>query len=95
MLGRLVLPSAEKSRAIVIYVQTAEGATVDQKRPLGTDKTFSYFDVYRAELPKRGPAILISGVGMLLLTMTNRLGRTIDRSRQLMPLVKSGDDQER
>jgi hypothetical protein len=31
-----------------------------------------------------GPVILISGVGMLLLTMTNRLGRTIDRSRQLI-----------
>ena len=30
-----------------------------------------------------GPVILISGVGLLLLTMTNRLGRAIDRSRQL------------
>jgi Protein of unknown function (DUF2721) len=30
-----------------------------------------------------GPVILISGVGMLLLTMTNRLGRCIDRARQL------------
>jgi uncharacterized membrane-anchored protein len=30
-----------------------------------------------------GPVILISGVGMLLLTMTNRLGRTIDRARLL------------
>lgn len=29
------------------------------------------------------PAILISGVGLLLLTMTNRLGRAIDRSRSL------------
>jgi hypothetical protein len=28
-----------------------------------------------------GPVILISGVGLLLLTMTNRLGRTIDRVR--------------
>jgi hypothetical protein len=26
--------------------------------------------------------ILISGVGLLLLTMTNRLGRAIDRARQ-------------
>ena len=31
-----------------------------------------------------GPVILISGVGMLLLTMTNRYGRTIDRARQLV-----------
>jgi len=28
-----------------------------------------------------GPVILISGIGLLLLTMTNRLGRTIDRAR--------------
>jgi len=30
-----------------------------------------------------GPVILISGQGLLLLTMTNRLGRIIDRSRAL------------
>ena len=30
-----------------------------------------------------GPVILISGVGLLLLTMTNRLGRAIDRARAL------------
>lgn len=29
------------------------------------------------------PVILISGIGLLLLSMTNRLGRLIDRSRQL------------
>ena len=31
-----------------------------------------------------GPVILISGIGLLLLTMTNRLGRAIDRSRILV-----------
>ena len=30
------------------------------------------------------PVALISGVGLLLLTITNRLGRTIDRTRQLI-----------
>jgi hypothetical protein len=30
-----------------------------------------------------GPVILISGIGLLLLTMTNRLGRVIDRARLL------------
>ena len=30
-----------------------------------------------------GPVILISGVGLLLLTMTNRLGRASDRARSL------------
>lgn len=42
-----------------------------------------------------GPMILISGVGMLLLNMTNRLGRTIDRSRQLLELLKRCDDEDR
>ena len=31
-----------------------------------------------------GPVILISGIGLLLLTLTNRYGWTIDRSRQLV-----------
>jgi len=30
-----------------------------------------------------GPVILVSGVGLLLLTMTNRLGRILDRTRLL------------
>src|ERR1051325_9516123 len=30
-----------------------------------------------------GPVILISGVGLLLLTLTNRFGRLLDRGRQL------------
>ncbi len=30
-----------------------------------------------------GPVILISGIGLLLLSMTNRFGRTIDRARAL------------
>lgn len=42
-----------------------------------------------------GPVILISGVGLLLLTMTNRLGRTIDRSRQFVTLLRSCDEAER
>src|SRR5271154_1475634 len=40
-----------------------------------------------------GPVILISGIGLLLLTMTNRLGRTIDRARQLCrELPEAGGD---
>lgn len=35
------------------------------------------------------PTILISGVGLLLLTMTNRLGRIIDRSRTLLKELRS------
>ncbi|MBN1303393.1 MAG: DUF2721 domain-containing protein [Anaerolineales bacterium] len=31
-----------------------------------------------------GPVVLISGVGLLILSMTNRLGRVIDRGRSLI-----------
>src|ERR1700691_6166677 len=43
-----------------------------------------------------GPVILISGVGLLLLTMTNRLGRAIDRARQLKHelSVRTGRERE-
>src|SRR5271170_3535727 len=43
-----------------------------------------------------GPVILISGVGLLLLTMTNRLGRAIDRARQLKHelSVRTGDERK-
>ncbi len=42
-----------------------------------------------------GPVILISGVGLLLLSMTNRFGRLIDRSRQLAHELRSAADGER
>lgn len=41
-----------------------------------------------------GPVILISGIGMLLLTMTNRLGRVIDRSRMLSSELKRHPDDQ-
>lgn len=34
------------------------------------------------------PGILISGVGLLLLSITNRLGRTVDRARELAGEVR-------
>ena len=42
-----------------------------------------------------GPVILISGVGLLLLSMTNRLGRLIDRSRQLSRELRSVGEDDR
>ena len=42
-----------------------------------------------------GPVILISGIGLLLLTMTNRFGRIIDRSRILAQQRRSEDAAER
>jgi hypothetical protein len=38
-----------------------------------------------------GPVILISGIGLLLLSMTNRFGRAIDRSRQLCHALQAAD----
>ena len=37
------------------------------------------------------PIALISGVGLILLSLTGRLGRTIDRSRALVNELESGD----
>lgn len=42
-----------------------------------------------------GPTILISGVGLLLLSMTNRLGRAIDRARILAREVPDLADDRR
>ena len=38
-----------------------------------------------------GPVILISGIGLLFLTMTNRLGRAIDRARLIGPQLAQSD----
>jgi hypothetical protein len=40
-----------------------------------------------------GPVVMISGVGLLLLTMTNRLGRVVDRSRILAHQVREARDE--
>ncbi len=41
------------------------------------------------------PIVLISGVGLLLLSVTNRLGRAIDRSRFLVQEIEAGNDTEK
>jgi hypothetical protein len=42
-----------------------------------------------------GPVILISGVGLLLLSMTNRLGRAIDLSRVLSRVLRENPKADR
>src|SRR5438477_3631040 len=44
-----------------------------------------------------GPVILISGVGLLLLSLTNRFGRAVDRARQLLREMRgsTGNDRQR
>ena len=38
-----------------------------------------------------GPVIVISGVGLVLLSMTNRYARVIDRARALAAALRAGD----
>lgn len=42
-----------------------------------------------------GPVILISGVGLLLLMMTNRLGRIVDRTRALKAQLGHAVEEDR
>ncbi|MFH1043505.1 MAG: DUF2721 domain-containing protein [Pseudomonadota bacterium] len=42
-----------------------------------------------------GPVILISGVGLILLSITNRFGRVIDRSRLLAQDLHGASDTDR
>jgi hypothetical protein len=42
-----------------------------------------------------GPMILISGVGLILLAMSNRLGRIVDRSRILAAKLPAANDVDR
>ncbi len=42
-----------------------------------------------------GPVILISGVGLLLLSLTNRFGRVTDRSRQTIEALRTASPSEK
>jgi len=55
--------------------------------------TFRLHDLIPSLQIAVGPVILVSGVGLLLLSMTNRLGRVIDRARELTVELRaqSGD----
>lgn len=41
------------------------------------------------------PVILISGIGALMISMTNRMGRIVDRSRSLAGLLRAATGEER
>lgn len=41
-----------------------------------------------------GPVIMISGTGLVLLSMTNRIARVIDRARSLAESLRSGSSSE-
>ena len=56
MFGKLTIPTSGQSHPVVIYVETAEGMTVDTKRQKSRDTTFNYFDLYREKLPEMNVA---------------------------------------
>ena len=56
MFGRLTMPDTAGRHPVVIYVETAEGMTVDMKRPKPGGGTFNYFDLYREKLPEMNVA---------------------------------------
>lgn len=41
------------------------------------------------------PIVLISGVGLILLSLSNRLGRTTDRSREIVKELRQNIDEEK
>jgi hypothetical protein len=54
MFAKLTLPPGEGPHPVMVYVQAAEGMTVDMKRPGPGGTTFEYFDLYAKEFPARG-----------------------------------------
>jgi predicted esterase len=56
MFGKLTIPTSAGTHPVVIYVQTAEGMTVDMKRQKSRTETFNYFDLYREKLPEMNSA---------------------------------------
>ncbi len=54
------------------------------------DNQTNLFPILQVSL---GPVILISGVGLLLLSMTNRFGRAIDRIRILVKEIKASKEE--
>ena len=56
MFGKLTTPTSTGKHPVVIYVQTAEGMTVDMKRQKSRTETFNYFDLYREKLPEMNSA---------------------------------------
>jgi acetyl esterase/lipase len=77
MFGKLTVPNTDRPHPVVIYVQTAEGATVDMKRPLGAGRTFNYYHLYREKLAEMNVAFFsYEGRGI-------RMGDALPRYEQI------------
>ena len=67
MRGRLTVPPGPGPHPVVVYAQTAEGMTIEVRRPLSDSTSFSYFDLYADTLPAMGIAFFRydgRGIGM-------------------------------
>src|SRR5208282_6663880 len=64
----------------------------DPRRPMPSATSSSLLPVIQAST---APVILISGMGLLLLTMTNRMGRIIDRTRIYASQIRQAEPAER
>ena len=67
MRGRLTVPPGPGPHPVVVYAQTAEGMTIEVRRPLSDSTSFSYFDLYADSLPAMGIAFFRyegRGIGM-------------------------------
>jgi len=54
MRGRITLPTTAGLHPVVIYVQSAEGMTMEVRRRLSDTSTFRYMDLYAAKFPEMG-----------------------------------------
>jgi hypothetical protein len=76
-------------RPRVCYNRRARAIPHNERSPVLATETAELVPVLQTAI---GPVVVISGVGLLLLTMTNRLGRVVDRSRMLANQVRETDD---
>lgn len=73
--------------SLVIEMTTSTGC--------GDDQTMQSHELVSILQTSVSPVILISGVGLLILSMTNRLGRAVDRTRQLRDELNGAPNEER
>ncbi|HEU0302478.1 MAG TPA: alpha/beta hydrolase [Longimicrobium sp.] len=67
MRGRLTVPLGPGPHPVVVYAQTAEGTTIEVRRPLSDSTSFSYYGLYADSLPAMGIAFFRydgRGIGM-------------------------------
>jgi hypothetical protein len=89
----LRVPSTDKGgRDEAISYLFIKKASIVKDFPIMTQSVSDLIPILQVSI---GPVILISGVGLLLLTLTNRLGRIVDRSRILFLEMQKEESPDR